>query len=134
MTGVVNKLQRLLGLRVPEQLEPFCAIPKATRPVVFVTHMEHHSNQTSWEESICDVEVVPPDDLGSCRRRCSNRCSQKHRERPLKIGAFTACSNVTGIRTPYHELARTMHAHGGLCFVDFAASGPYVRHRHAPGG
>ena len=47
-------------------------------------------------------------------------------DRALKIGAFSACSNVTGICPPYHELARTMHRHGGLCFVDFAASAPYV--------
>jgi Selenocysteine lyase len=44
----------------------------------------------------------------------------------MKIGSFTACSNVTGIKTPYHELAKVMHEEGGLCFVDFAASAPYV--------
>jgi len=44
----------------------------------------------------------------------------------VKIGSFTACSNVTGIKTPYHQLAEIMHQHGGLCFVDFACSAPYV--------
>ena len=44
----------------------------------------------------------------------------------MKIGSFTACSNVTGISTPYHQMARIMHENGGLCFVDFAASAPYV--------
>jgi selenocysteine lyase/cysteine desulfurase len=134
MTGVVNKLQRLLGLRIPEQLAPYCAIPRERRPVVFVTHMEHHSNQTSWEESICDVEVVPPDDMGLVSPAALEPLLHEHRDRPLKIGAFTACSNVTGIRTPYHELARVMHAHGGLCFVDFAASGPYVHIDMHPDG
>lgn len=134
MTGVVNKFQRLLGLRIPEQLEPYCAVPPERRPVVFVTHMEHHSNQTSWEETICDVEVVPPDDRGLVSPAALGPLLEKHRDRPLKIGAFTACSNVTGIRTPYHDLARVMHAHGGLCFVDFAASGPYVDiDMHPPG-
>ncbi|GIX35358.1 MAG: hypothetical protein KatS3mg126_1137 [Lysobacteraceae bacterium] len=51
---------------------------------------------------------------------------RQHAHRPLKLGAFSACSNVTGIETPYHEMAAIMHAHGGLCFVDFAASAPYV--------
>jgi selenocysteine lyase/cysteine desulfurase len=134
MTGVVNKLQRLLGLRIPEQLQPYCSIPPACRPVVFVTHMEHHSNQTSWEETICDVEVVPPDERGLVSPAALEPLLDEHRDRPLKIGAFTACSNVTGIRTPYHDLARVMHAHGGLCFVDFAASGPYVEiDMHPPG-
>jgi selenocysteine lyase/cysteine desulfurase len=51
----------------------------------------------------------------------------RYPNRPLKIGAFTACSNVTGIQTPYSELARIMHEHGGVAFVDFAASAPYVQ-------
>lgn len=126
MTGVVNKLQRMLGLRLAEQLQPYCTLPRFRRPVVFVTHMEHHSNQTSWEESICDVEVLDPDTQGLVSVDRLERALVRHQDRPLKIGAFTGCSNVTGIRTPYHELARVMHAHGGLCFVDFAASGPYV--------
>ena len=44
----------------------------------------------------------------------------------MKIGSFSACSNVTGIITPYHEMAKMMHKHDGICFVDFAASAPYV--------
>jgi selenocysteine lyase/cysteine desulfurase len=51
---------------------------------------------------------------------------KKYADRSIKIGSFTACSNVTGIETPYHELAKIMHQHGGVCFVDFAASAPYV--------
>ena len=126
MTGVVNKLQRILGLRVPEQLTSCLALPRERRPVVLLTHMEHHSNQTSWEETICDVEVIPPGARGLVDAAALAPVLERYRDRPLKIGAFSACSNVTGIRTPYHDLARVMHAHGGLCFVDFAASGPYV--------
>lgn len=127
MTAMVNKWQRMLGLRVPEQLAPFCFVPENQRPVVFVTHMEHHSNQTSWIETIADVEVIAPDERGLVD--CSNLLEllDRYGDRPLKIGAFTACSNVTGIQTPYYELARIMHAHGGYCFVDFAASAPYVK-------
>lgn len=126
MTGAVNKLQRMLGLRAPASLERYLAYPKAERPVVFVTHMEHHSNHTSWLETVADVECVEPDaaglvDLGDLRARLA-----RHSERRLKIGAFTACSNVTGIQTPYHAMAKIMHEHGGLCFVDFAASAPYT--------
>jgi selenocysteine lyase/cysteine desulfurase len=126
MTGVVNKLQRILGLRVPEQLTSRFDLPREGRPVVLLTHMEHHSNQTSWEETICDVEVIPPDSQGLVDPAALAQVLEKYRDRPLRIGAFSACSNVTGIRTPYHDLARVMHAHGGLCFVDFAASAPYV--------
>ncbi|HSM56256.1 MAG TPA: aminotransferase class V-fold PLP-dependent enzyme [Candidatus Sulfomarinibacteraceae bacterium] len=126
MTTVVNKLQRMLGLRIPEQLRSYCHIPEDRRPVVFVTHMEHHSNHTSWLETIADVEVLPPNEDGLVDPHTLSQRLPAYGDRPLKIGAFTACSNVTGIETPYAELARIMHRHGGYCFVDFAASAPYV--------
>jgi selenocysteine lyase/cysteine desulfurase len=126
MTAVVNKLQRMLGLRLPEQLAPFCRLPEELRPVVFITHMEHHSNQTSWLETVADVEVVPPDTLGLVAVEQLAERLAFYRDRPLKLGAFTACSNVTGVQTPVHQLARVMHEHGGYCFVDYAASAPYV--------
>jgi len=126
MTAVVNKLQRMLGLRLPEQLAPFCQLPDELRPVVLLTHMEHHSNQTSWLETVATVEVVPPDERGHVDLGALEALLQQYRHRPLKIGAFTACSNVTGIRPPVHALARLMHQQGGLCFVDYAASAPYV--------
>ena len=60
MTDVINKLQRILGLKISEKLRPFVNIPEELKPVVFITHMEHHSNQTSWIETISDVEVISP--------------------------------------------------------------------------
>lgn len=124
MTGVINKLQRILGLRAPERLMDQVRIPEAERPVVFITHMEHHSNQTSWLETLADVEWVPPMPNGECCLETLEAVVKKFGDRP-KIGSFTACSNVTGVRTPYHKMARVMHEHGGLCFIDFAASAPY---------
>lgn len=126
MTAAVNKWQRILGLRVPEQLADHLYLPEEERPVVFLTHMEHHSNQTSWLETIADVEVIEPDDQGRVDLDNLERLLRVYRDRPMKIGTFTACSNVTGICTPYHALARIMHEHGGFCFIDFAASAPYV--------
>ncbi|MCK4989577.1 MAG: aminotransferase class V-fold PLP-dependent enzyme, partial [Bacteroidales bacterium] len=49
-----------------------------------------------------------------------------YKERKFKIGSFTACSNVTGVKTPYGQMARLMHEYGGLVFIDFAASAPYM--------
>ncbi|WP_430811470.1 MULTISPECIES: aminotransferase class V-fold PLP-dependent enzyme [unclassified Carboxylicivirga] len=125
MTNVINKLQRILGMRVPEQAHGFCHLPADQRPVVFITHMEHHSNHTSWLETNADVVVLEPDEHLLVRPDALKRELDKYKGRTLKIGSFTACSNVTGVRVPYHELARIMHQHGGFCFVDFAASAPY---------
>ena len=126
MTGMAVKWQRILGLKVPEQLLRFLNIPDDVRPVVFVTHMEHHSNQTTWLETIADVVVLSPNEEGLVDLNNLEEELNKHKDRKLKIGAFTACSNVTGIATPYHKMAKLMHQHGGYCFVDFACSAPYV--------
>jgi len=126
MTGMVNKFQRLLGLKAPQGLRPRIHLAEAERPVVFVTHLEHHSNHTSWYETVADVVVIPPDPRGVVDLAAFDELLHRYRDRPLKIGAFSACSNVTGIRTPYHTLAAMTHRAGGVAFVDAAASAPYV--------
>ncbi len=130
MTGVVNKLQRILGLRVPERARGLCGrdgcgLREDDRPVVFLTHLEHHSNHTSWLESLADVVVLEPDaDLRVDPAELERQLA-RYARRPLKIGSFSAGSNVTGVRPPYRDLARLMHRAGGLAFIDFAASAPY---------
>ncbi len=126
MTAVVNKLQRMLGLRLPTQVKDKMHIPEEHRPVIFVTHMEHHSNHLSWLETIGEVVIVEPDTSGMVSVERLEQLLHKYRDRKRKIGSFTACSNVTGIQTPYYQLARKMHDYGGICFVDFSASAPYV--------
>jgi len=126
MTSAIAKLQRMLGLHIPEKAKKFYSLPLEDKPVVFITHMEHHSNQTSWLECEVDVVVIPPGDDLMVNPENLEKELHHYKDRKYKIGAFTSCSNVTGIFTPYHELARIMHQHGGLCFVDFAASAPYA--------
>lgn len=125
MTDSINKFQRILGLKYCGKLSGKSCITDRDRPVVFITHMEHHSNHTSWYETNADVVIVEPDEGLVVEPENLRKALEEYRDRPFKIGSFTACSNVTGVRTPYHELARIMHEHGGVCFVDFAASAPY---------
>lgn len=126
MTSAVNKFQRILGLRICEQLQKYTQIPKEEKPIVFITHMEHHSNQTSWLETICDVVIIEPDDQGMVDLNHFEHLLKLYEHRDLKIGSFTAASNVTGVQPPYHQMAKMMHQHGGICFIDFAAAAPYV--------
>ena len=127
MTSVINKMQRILGLRscsiIPIAKE--CIVDE-DRPVVFLTHMEHHSNHTSWIETIADVVVLQPDKGNNVVVSELSEQLKKYASRKMKIGSFTACSNVTGVEPPYYELAEIMHEHGGLVFIDFAGSAPYV--------
>ena len=126
MTGVVNKFQRILGLKIHEKYRGLVKLPEEVRPIIFCTHMEHHSNQTSWLETICDVVVIPPCEKGMINLDNLKELLHKYRKRKTKIAAVTSCSNVTGIKSPYHKIAAMMHKAGGLCFVDFACSAPYI--------
>jgi len=129
MTAAVNKLQRILGMRPPERIMDYGKmedIEEALRPVVFVTHMEHHSNQITWLETIATVEIIEADENGNVDIPYFRSLLEKFKHRKNKIAAVTACSNVTGIQTPFHEIARVIHEYGGLCFVDFACSAPYI--------
>ncbi|WP_372772857.1 aminotransferase class V-fold PLP-dependent enzyme [Mangrovibacterium sp.] len=124
MTGVINKFQRMLGLKNKGEKIPGNQ-NETEKPVVFISHMEHHSNHTSWYETTADVVIIEPDDDLLIAPENLRKKLEEYQNRTFKIGAFTACSNVTGIRTPYFELAKIMHEHGGVAFIDFAASAPY---------
>ncbi|GAA4828069.1 aminotransferase class V-fold PLP-dependent enzyme [Algivirga pacifica] len=127
MTGVVNKFQRILGLKVHEQFKGKVQIAEEDRPVVFISHMEHHSNQTTWLETIAEVVIIPPDEEGLVSVENLEKLLQKYADRKMKIVSVTSCSNVTGIMTPYMDIAELTHKNGGVCFVDFACSAPYVQ-------
>ncbi|MBW8243650.1 aminotransferase class V-fold PLP-dependent enzyme [Muricauda oceani] len=120
MTGALDRLLQIMGLKGKRPSNP------NEVPVVFITHMEHHSNQVSWLEAMADVVIVPPGENMMPSLDKLDELLWNYKDRTLKIGAFTACSNVTGEMTNHKGLAKTMHAHGGICFFDFAASAPYV--------
>ena len=124
MTSLINKFQRILGLKIHEKY--ISNIKILNRPIVFISHMEHHSNQTSWIETIAQVEIIPYFEDGNIDLKKFQNLLNNFKERELKIAAITSCSNVTGVHTPYHEIAELMHENDGLCFVDFACSAPYV--------
>lgn len=126
MTALINKFQRILGVKIPEQWQSRIEISEEEKPLVLITHMEHHSNQTTWNECAVTVVMIPPNDVGLPDLDAMRNILEQYKSRLVKIGSFTACSNVTGIKTPYYQMAQIMHEHEGLCFVDFAASAPYV--------
>ncbi len=129
-TAAVNKLVGLLGLRISEPLEREFQlsrhIPQDRRPVVFVGPYEHHSNELPWLESVADVVEVALAADGSMDFVDLEAKLSAYKDRPLKIGAFSAASNVTGILSDVPRLAATLHRYGAYACVDYAAAAPYV--------
>ncbi|MDH6232106.1 selenocysteine lyase/cysteine desulfurase [Mesorhizobium soli] len=122
-TGAIDKLIRAMGLYAPAHLH---GKADAERPVVFVGPYEHHSNDLQWREALVDVERVPLDSEGQICLDTLERLLAKHEGRAKKIGAFSAASNVTGIKTNVRRLAALLHQHGALFFCDYAAGAPYM--------
>ncbi|WP_294179845.1 aminotransferase class V-fold PLP-dependent enzyme [uncultured Schumannella sp.] len=129
-TGAIDKLIGILELRLPADLDARYGmsdlIPAHERPVVFVGPFEHHSNELPWRESIADVVTIHEDADGHVDLDHLATELERFADRPLKIGSFSAASNVTGVITETHTVTRLLHAHGALAFWDFAAAAPYV--------
>ncbi len=129
-TAAINKLVDILNLRLPADLsaryELRERIPEQERPVVFIGPYEHHSNELPWRESIADVVTIDENADGRIDLAHLERELETYADRPLKIGSFSAASNVTGIGSKTGRTACLLHAHGVLSFWDFAAAAPYV--------
>jgi selenocysteine lyase/cysteine desulfurase len=129
-TGAIDQMIRVLGLFVPDILESRYhltdAIPADERPVVFIGPFEHHSNELPWRESIADVVKIGEDSDGHIDQTQLEAELQRYEERPLKIGSFSAASNVTGILSDTRGIATLLHRYGALSFWDFAAAAPYI--------
>jgi selenocysteine lyase/cysteine desulfurase len=137
-TAAVNKLIGILELRIPAGLDERFGlsgqIPGNERPVVFVGPYEHHSNELPWRESIAEVVVIAENADGHVDLADLDRQLARFADRPVRIGSFSAASNVTGILTDTRAVARLLHEHGALSFWDYAAAGPYVPIRVAASG
>jgi selenocysteine lyase/cysteine desulfurase len=151
-TGAIAKLQQLLGLAIPpatrslidEQLAGFLGPDRARafeawrrdrQPVVFVGPYEHHSNEISWRQGLATVVSVNLSadggiDLDHLERLLADPAYAGR----LRIGSFSAASNVTGMKTDVHRIASLLHRHDALACFDYAASGPYVGIDMNPGG
>ena len=118
-TAAVNKLVGILELRRLEMP------PEGERPAVSDPY-EHHSNELPWHEPVAAVVVIGQDSDGHIDLERPEAALRRYADRPLRIGSFSAASNVTGILTDTNRVARLLHAHGALPFWDYAAAAPYV--------
>lgn len=129
-TAAIDKMIGILNLRIPSDLDVrydlLRHIPAEQRPVVFVGPYEHHSNEIPWRESIADVVCIEEDAEGRIDATRLDEALRHYAARPLKIGSFSAASNVTGIETDVPRIASLLHTHGALSFWDYAAAGPYL--------
>jgi len=129
-TAAINKLIGMMNLMLPATLDERYQldkqIPDSERPVVFIGPYEHHSNELPWRESIATVVTIPLNARGTLDMEALEQALQSYQHRPMKIGSFSAASNVTGIKTDVNSVTQLLHRYQALSFWDYAAAGPYV--------
>ncbi|WOJ92299.1 aminotransferase class V-fold PLP-dependent enzyme [Congregibacter variabilis] len=129
-TAAIDRLIQILNLRLPRELDERYGlsshVPAAERPVIFIGPYEHHSNELPWRETIADVVPIPLNEQGGIDQTALGSALEQYADRPLRIGSFSAASNVTGIRSDVIGITRLLKHAGALAFWDYAAAGPYV--------
>ncbi|KAG6961099.1 hypothetical protein JG688_00009282 [Phytophthora aleatoria] len=120
-TSAINKLVETLGL---QQFSANAASNQ--RPVVFVGPFEHHSNLLPWRETAAEIVMIRENEHGQMDLEALETQLQTYAARPLKIGAFSAASNVTGVLTDVDAVSALLHQHGALACWDYATCAPYV--------
>ena len=120
-TAAVELLIDCLGLK-------YACGEEHNRPVVFVGPYEHHSNLVPWRESGCEIVTVPecPTNKTVDYSALAKLLQNPNYNNRLKMGTFTAASNVTGKVSDVDRIASILHRHGALAFFDYATGAPYM--------
>ena len=137
-TGAIERLQKIIGVNLSPKCQQVIENLTGTklkeniskRYVVFVGPYEHHSNDVSWQDdTLCEFVRIRSKE----NEQNFTEIDYEHLDEQLKkysdhikIGCFSAASNVTGIKTNVKRLSDTLKANNALFFLDYAASGPYV--------
>lgn len=106
MTGALAKLMRMIGWWCHEQHRAAVVAAMGEKPLVYITHREHHSNHTMWVETLVELRTIPALLGDKIDIEWLELDLADEHNRKTKIASITAASNVTGIETSYREIAK----------------------------
>jgi selenocysteine lyase/cysteine desulfurase len=124
-TAGINRLVSLFGVAE--------AVRRGEAPLVLVGPYEHHSNILPWRESGAEVIEIAEAAAGGPDLAQLEAVLAETGDRTLRIGTFSAASNVTGILTDSDAVTAILKRHGALAVWDYAGGGPYLPMDMAPG-
>ncbi len=124
-TGAIKKFQELLGLYIPPRTRARYNVNPKELPVVFVGPYEHHSNEISFREGLCEVVRIPLDALQNIDLKAFEEKLQEYKDREI-IASFSVASNVTGVLSDYKNIYKLVKSFGGVLCLDSAAASPYI--------
>ena len=126
-TAAIKHFQELLGLYIPPATKKRFnfEIDEKNAPLVIVGPYEHHSNEVSFREALCETQRVNLDKDGLVDLNHLKEILEKNKNREI-IASFCIASNVTGIITPYEEISKILRTYNAIICFDAAASSPYM--------
>jgi len=122
-TGAIKRFQELFPPSTAKRLN--LTVDKTQLPLVIVGPYEHHSNEVSYREALCEVQRIPLNSEGLVDLEMleSILIANQHRE---IIGTFCIASNVTGIMACYKEISNLLRKYQATVCFDAAASSSYM--------
>ncbi|BEG56709.1 hypothetical protein NHP21005_03970 [Helicobacter sp. NHP21005] len=122
----IKRLQEILGIYLPpKSRQRLGDLQGLDLPKVIVGPYEHHSNEVSWREGLCEVVRVGLDERGLFSIEHFGRLLEQHSKKHRLIVSVGAASNVTGLVVPCVEIAKLCKKHNALLAFDLAAFAPH---------
>ncbi|CEG36424.1 hypothetical protein F444_17437 [Plasmopara halstedii] len=121
-TSAIQKLIKALGLNTSKRSRR-----RSKRPVVFTCPFEHDLNLLPRRESLAAdfVEISDANDGGLDVKELERQL-RLYSNRKLKIGIFTAATNLTGMLMDVDKISKLLHQFGALACWDYATGAPYM--------
>lgn len=124
-TGAIKKFQELMGLYIPPRTRKRYKIKPKEVPLVIVGPYEHHSNEISFRESLCEVIRIHLDVNDNIDFNELEHILEENKEREI-IASFSIASNVTGVLSDYKKVYEYVKKYDGIVCLDSAAASPYM--------
>lgn len=126
-SGAIKKFQELLGIYIPPATHKRLGKVRPEKlPLVIVGPFEHHSNEVSFRQGLCEVVRIGLNELGGVDLKMLQETLDAAKGREI-IASFSLASNVTGVIAEYAKISRMIKQAGGIMAYDAAASSPYMQ-------
>lgn len=123
-TSAIKKFQEILGLYVPPKTKQRYDLNPKNLPLVIIGPFEHHSNEVSFRQGLCDLIRVRKNELGELDFTHLEQILEQNSKREI-IGSFSVCSNVTGVITDYKKIYNLFKKYNAILALDASSISGY---------
>lgn len=130
-TGAMKRFQELKGIYIPPKLRANLGalLDSASIPRVLIGAYEHHSNEVSLREALCEVVRIPLENglmsLEALKELVDSQNLGVDSAKKIILSSINIASNVSGIIAPYEKISRILRAQNIEIAFDLATLSPH---------